>query len=71
MILPISFDELVDYKLNTGVEAAERFLDDLLAAVNKYPDSTALEACSYLKAWDKKTDAASKGAVLFSAGLTK
>jgi acyl-homoserine-lactone acylase len=33
----ISFDELISYKLNTGVEAAERFLDDLIAAVNKYP----------------------------------
>jgi acyl-homoserine-lactone acylase len=67
----ISFDELIDYKLNTGVEAAERFLDDLLAAVKKYPDSTALEAAAILKAWDKKTDAASKGAVLFSAWFDK
>ena len=67
----ISFEELISYKLNTGVEAAERFLDDLLAAVDKYPDSTALEAAAILKAWDKKTDAASKGAVLFSAWFDK
>jgi acyl-homoserine-lactone acylase len=67
----ISFDELISYKLNTGVEAAERFLDDLLVAVDKYPDSTASEAAAILKAWDKKTDAVSKGAVLFSAWFDK
>jgi acyl-homoserine-lactone acylase len=67
----ISFDELIGYKLNTGVETAERFLDDLLAAVDKWPDSTALKAAAILKAWDKKTDAQSKGAVLFSAWFEK
>jgi len=67
----ISFDELISYKLNTGVEAADRFLDDLLAAVDKYPDSVALAAAAILKAWDKKTDAASKGAVLFAAWFDK
>jgi Protein related to penicillin acylase len=53
------------------VETADRFLDDLLAAVDKYPDSTALQAAAILKAWDRKTDAASKGAVLFSAWFEK
>ena len=67
----ISFDELIGYKLNTGVEAADRFLDDLFAAANNYPDSVALEAIMILKAWDKKTDAGSKGAVLFSAWFDK
>jgi acyl-homoserine-lactone acylase len=67
----ISFDELISYKLNTGVEAAERFLDDLLTAVDKFPDTAALKAASILKAWDKKTDAASKGAVLFSTWFDK
>lgn len=67
----ISFDELITYKLNTGVEAADRFLDDLLAAVNKYPDTIASKAAAILKAWDKKTDAGSKGAVLFSTWFDK
>jgi acyl-homoserine-lactone acylase len=67
----ISFDELVSYKMNTDVEAADRFLDDLLTAVEKYPDSTALAAAAILKAWDKKTDAGSKGAVLFTAWFEK
>src|SRR6266496_2550886 len=67
----ISFDELIGYKLNTGVETAERFLDDLFAAVDKYPDETASKAVAILKSWDRKTDAASKGAVLFSAWFEK
>lgn len=67
----ISFDELIGYKLNTGAETAERFLDDLLAATDKYPDTVAAKAAAVLKTWDKKTDAASKGAVLFSAWFDK
>ncbi len=62
----ITFDQLIGYKLNTGIEAADRFLDDLLAAVERYPDSVALEAATVLKAWDRKTDAESKGAILFT-----
>jgi acyl-homoserine-lactone acylase len=63
----ISFDELVGYKLNTGLEAADRFLDDLLAAVEQSPDSLTQQAASVLKAWDKTTNPDSKGAVLFTA----
>jgi acyl-homoserine-lactone acylase len=63
----IFFDQLVDYKLNTGMEVADRFLDDLLAAIEKFPDSTALKAASILILWDRKTDANSRGAVLFAA----
>jgi acyl-homoserine-lactone acylase len=62
----ISFDELVGYKLNTGMEAADRFLDDLGAAVELYPDSLATKAMSVLREWDRKTDADSKGAILFA-----
>ena len=67
----ISFDEMIGYKLNTGVEAAYRFLDDLFNAVKKYPDSIALKAMAVLQSWDKLTDAKSKGAVLFSAWFDK
>lgn len=62
----ITFDELVAYKLNTGMEAADRFLDDLLAAVRKHPDTTAQKAAAVLKRWDKQTNGDSKGAVLFA-----
>ena len=67
----ISFDELVGYKMNTGVETADRFLDDLFAAVDKYPDSIAIIAANILKNWDRTTDASSKGAVLFSNWFDK
>jgi acyl-homoserine-lactone acylase len=61
----ISFDELVGYKLNTEMEVAHRFLDDLLAAIKQFPDSLAVKAETILKDWDKSTNAESKGAVLF------
>jgi len=67
----ISFDELVAYKLNTGLEAAERFLDDLLAAVKQYPDTTATKAAAVLQQWDKATNADSRGAVLFTKWFDK
>jgi acyl-homoserine-lactone acylase len=63
----VSYDQLVGYKMNTGMEAADRFLNDLLLAAESYPDATALKACKVLKAWDRKTDAGSRGAILFAA----
>ncbi len=62
----ISFRELVAMKHNTGMEAADRFLDDLLLAVHKYPDPLSLEAADVLRAWDRQTESESKGAVLFA-----
>lgn len=67
----ISFEELIGYKLNTGMEVADRFLDDLLTAVDKYPDSIALEAAAVLRKWDGETDTDSKGAVLFANWFDK
>ncbi|WP_128545871.1 acylase [Larkinella soli] len=65
----ITFEELAGYKLNTGMEAADRLLDDLLAAVEQHPDSTARQAAAILKNWDKATNADSRGAVLFAHWL--
>jgi acyl-homoserine-lactone acylase len=62
----ITFDQLVAYKLNTGMEVADRFLDDLLSCTEKFPGTEALEAAVILNAWDRKTDNNSKGAVLFA-----
>lgn len=62
----ITFEELVAYKLNTGMEAADRFLDDLLAAVKQYPDTVAQRAGAVLQQWDKATNVDSRGAVLFA-----
>ncbi len=67
----ISMEELVAYKLNTGMEVADRFLDDLLAAVDEFPDSVAIEAASILEKWDKKTNIDSKGAILFAKWFDK
>ena len=62
----ITFEELMGYKLNTGMEAADRFLDDLFAAVKLYPDTVAQRAVVVLQQWDKATNVDSKGAVLFA-----
>lgn len=67
----ISFDELVQDKLNTEMEAADRFLDDLLLAVKQFPDSLALKAATVLQTWDKSTNADSRGAILFERWFLK
>jgi acyl-homoserine-lactone acylase len=61
----VTFEELVNYKLNTGVEAADRFLDDLAMAVKLHPDPVAEKAIDILNKWDKTTEVSSKGGVLF------
>lgn len=63
----ITFDQLVAYKLNTGMEAADRFLPALLSALKNTPDSTMANAAKVLNSWDKQTENTSKGAVLFAA----
>ncbi len=62
----ISFDQLVEVKHNTEMEAAHRFLDDLLLAVEEYPEPLANEAARVLQEWDLKTEVSSSGAVLFA-----
>lgn len=61
----ITFDELLDFKVGTRLETADRFLDDLLAAVDQYPDTAAARAAAVLKQWDRAADSASNGTVLF------
>lgn len=63
--MSISFNELVGIKLNTELEGAVRFLDDLLVAVEQDPDNRAVKPAAVLKAWDKSVNADSKGAILF------
>ncbi len=62
----ISFARLVDYKLSTELEVADRFLPDLLDAVKEYPGVEVNEAETVLKAWDKKAECKSRGTILFS-----
>jgi acyl-homoserine-lactone acylase len=61
----VSFEDLVNDKFNTGMEAAKRLVPGLLQAVKRYPDSIATLAASVLGNWDYTTDSASGGAVLF------
>ncbi len=62
----ISFEQLVDIKMNTGMEAADRFLDELLNATSSVCDPLVQEGVKVLKEWDRKTDNDSRGAVLFA-----
>jgi acyl-homoserine-lactone acylase len=61
-----SFGDIVDIKLNTGMESADRFLDDLLKAAGGSTDKRVIGAVEILKKWDRKTDPESRGAVLFA-----
>ncbi|MDV7138744.1 acylase [Maribacter sp. TH_r10] len=61
----INFEELVDYKLSTRLEFADRILDDLFAAVDASGSEKAKEAKIVLENWDREADADSKGMLLF------
>jgi acyl-homoserine-lactone acylase len=61
----ITYDELIDYKLSTRSEFADRILDDLFAAVEQSGSEKALAAKAVLEQWDREADADSKGMVLF------
>ncbi len=61
----ITFDELVDDKLSTRLELADRILDDLFAAVDNSNSEKAKEAKTVLEQWDRSANADSKGMVLF------
>lgn len=63
----ISFDELVQYKHSTRMELADRILDDLIPAAQKYGNELVQRAANVLEAWDRQANADSKGAVLFAA----
>jgi acyl-homoserine-lactone acylase len=67
----ISFDMLLQKKLSTRSEAADRFLPDLFIAVDKHGTSRAKQAAAVLKSWDRQTEANSRGALLFWAWFTR
>lgn len=62
----ITFDEMVEYKHSTRLEAADRVLDDLLEAASTSDQPLVAEAVEILSAWDRSADADSRGAVLFA-----
>ena len=61
----ISFDMLLQKKLSTRSEAADRLLPDLLAAVDQFGTPRANAAAEILKAWDRQAEADSIGTLLF------
>ncbi len=61
----ITYDELVAYKHSTRMESADAILPDLLEAAKKSSDPAVGRAAKVLAAWDRNTDANSRGGVLF------
>ena len=61
----ISYDELVQYKFSTRMELADRLLDDLLDAASTARGQEIKDAVRVLESWDRTTDNASRGSVLF------
>ncbi|WP_299313613.1 acylase [uncultured Aquimarina sp.] len=67
----ITFDELVDYKLSTRLEFADRILDDLFTAIDASDSELAKKAKVVLENWDRTADADSKGMLLFYSWARK
>lgn len=67
----ITYDQLVDYKLSTRSEFADRIMDDLFAAIDKSNAAKAKEAKAVLEKWDREADSDSKGTVLFYSWARK
>jgi len=61
----VSFREMVAYKHSTRVEMADRLLDDLLPLARNRGSEKSRRAARVLEGWDRRTDADSRGAVLF------
>ncbi len=61
----ISFNKMMEDTFSTRVELADRILPDLISAARLYGDGLANRAADVLQSWDHKTDANSRGAVLF------
>jgi acyl-homoserine-lactone acylase len=60
----MTLEELVGYANSTRVESADRLLDDLIDAARRGGE-VAHRAADVLAAWDRRVDAASRGALLF------
>jgi acyl-homoserine-lactone acylase len=60
----MTLDELIENVFATEVEFALRILDDLIGAARQ-GGAVANQAAEVLAAWDRKVDAASRGALLF------
>jgi acyl-homoserine-lactone acylase len=61
----ISLEKLVEDKYSTRSLLAERVLDDLIEAANRYGSNVAKQASQILQTWNRNTDADSHGAAIF------
>ena len=61
----ITFDELLEYKMDTRMELSDRLLDDLISISMDSDDPLLRKASSVLQSWDRCANNNSKGAVLF------
>jgi len=61
----LTFEEMVELKHTTYIEATGRMFDDLFDAIEEYGDESAVRAGEVLRNWDRTTGAESRGAVLF------
>jgi acyl-homoserine-lactone acylase len=62
----LSFEQMCDRKFSSRLELADRILEYLIPAARLLSNPIGLEAAEVLKAWDRQTNADSKGAVLFT-----
>ena len=63
----LTLEGMIDAKQSTRSELADRILGDLLAVVRARGGEAARQAAAVLGAWDRQTEAGSRGAVLFEA----
>lgn len=63
----ISFEEMIADKFSSRMELSDRILPDLIVAAQKGSSEIGRQAADVLAKWDRKTEANSKGAVLFAA----
>jgi acyl-homoserine-lactone acylase len=63
----ISFEQMLERKHSTRMQAADHLVHDVVAAARVIGDSTARQAADVLERWDRMANADSRGAVLFAA----
>jgi acyl-homoserine-lactone acylase len=62
----LSFEQMCDRKFSSRLELADRILEYLIPAARLLSNPIGVEAAEVLKAWDRQTNADSKGALLFT-----
>jgi acyl-homoserine-lactone acylase len=62
----VSYEQAIADKFSSRMELADRILDELIPAARQSGSELGRQAADILEAWDRKTDANSRGAVLFA-----